>query len=109
MAAGERCCAVGVVRFMLGDVFAPKEVILEAHHGIEDGEGQVEYTRLEEHRVGWDTAKGLVSAAEWKAVLKFVAACENELVASLPSASGKRLEKFDEGKVGRPSAPFSPL
>ncbi|MCE9581746.1 MAG: hypothetical protein K8T20_04430 [Planctomycetes bacterium] len=109
MAAGERCCALGVVRFVLGDVFGAKEVILEAHHGIEDDDGQVEYGRLEEHRLTWGKAKKLVSPAEWKAVLTLVAALEDELIAHHKPAKGKRLEKFDEGKVGKPAVPFSPL
>lgn len=109
MAAGQRCCAVGVIRLMLGDVFSPKEVILEAHHGIEDDGGQVEYTRLEEHRIAWGKAKGMVTAAEWKTVMKFIAACEQELMDGHEKAKGKRLEKFDEKKIGKPAIPFSPL
>ena len=109
MAAGERCCAVGVIRLVLGDVFSEKTVTLEAHHGIEDGDGNVEYTRLEEHPLGWAKAKTLVPAKDFQAVMRFVAACEKELMAGCAAAKGKRLEKFDEGKVGRPAAPFSPL
>ena len=109
MAAGQKCCAVGVIRIVLGDVFPDKGVSLEAHHGIEDDDGQVEYTRLEEHRLGWETARGLVSASDWKAVLKFVAACEKEMMEGHAAAKGKRLEKFDEGKVGKAAVPFSPL
>ncbi|MCC6312361.1 MAG: hypothetical protein IT345_15810 [Trueperaceae bacterium] len=109
MAAGDRCCAVGVVRLVLGDVFDRSEVLLEVHHGIEDAEGCVEYGRLEEHRIAWGEAKALVSAADWKAVLKFVVACEKEVMKSHAPAKGKLLVKFEEKTAGKPAAPFSPL
>ena len=109
MAAGQRCCAVGVIRLILGDVFPEKCVNLEAHHGIEDEDGHVEYTRLEEHPLAWKKAKSLVKAQDWKAVLRFVAACEEALIDGYKPAKGKRLEKFVEEKVGKPAKPFNPL
>lgn len=71
--------------------------------------GGVEYGRLEEQRIPWDEARALVSATEWKAVLKFVAACEKEMLKGHAPAKGKLLVKFDEQMVGKPAAPFSPL
>lgn len=109
MAAGEKCCAVGVIRLVLGDVFDGKQVVLEAHHGIEDSEGGVEYARLEECVLAWKKARSLVTEKEWDAVLGFIAACEKELMKCHKPAKGKLLKKFDEQHAGKPPVPFSPM
>ena len=41
MAAGDRCCSVGVVRLVLGEVFDRNEVLLEVDDGIVDTGGGV--------------------------------------------------------------------
>lgn len=105
MSAGQKVCALGVVRFVLGEIFEAREVLLEAHHAIEATDGTLEYTRLEEHRLPWSQAKALVTAADWAAVLRFLAACEGRLSETMK----KPVVKFDESKAGAPAAPFSPL
>ncbi len=109
MAAGDRCCALGVVRIVIGSVFPDRQIVLECHHGIEDREGHVEYGRLEEHVLDWKRAKSLVSASAWKVMLKFLAACEEEMMAKNKSSKGKLLHRFDEKKANTGNPPFSPI
>lgn len=109
MAAGDRCCAVGVIRLVMGDVFPVRQIVLECHHGIEDRAGAIEFGRIEPYALDWKRARSLVTAAQWKGVLAFVGACEEELMKHHKPAKGKRLEKFEDERPKNNAPPMSGL
>lgn len=109
MAAGERCSAVGVIRLVIAEMFPANEVLAEIHHGIEDNEGEVEYTRLDEHSLTWAQAKALVPPEDWAAVLRFVGAVEADCKKKHPEFKKRALRKFDEKRKKSKVVPFAPL
>ncbi|MBI2922841.1 MAG: hypothetical protein HYY18_17445 [Planctomycetes bacterium] len=99
MAAGERCCALGVLRIVTSHDFG-KGVWAEMHLGVEDVEGELFYHQLHEVRFDWSQVKSKLGADDYAALLRIVATLEKAAHADKPLKT-QQLVKFDPKKADR--------
>ena len=99
MAAGERCCTLGVLRIVTSADFG-KGVWAEMHLGVEDLDGELFYHQLHEVRFDWSQVKSKLGADDYAALLRIVATIEKASHFDKP-LKAQKLVAFDPKKADR--------